>query len=293
MASVSFPYAPLVITVAPTGMVPRRRDGIAVPEQPDEIAADVARAVAAGASCVHVHARDEQGEPTYRREYYRETIGRIRKLAPEIVISVSTSGRVHNTFEQRADVLDLDGPAKPDLASLTLGSMNFPSQASVNTPEMIQRLAQAMRERNIVPELEIFDFGMIDYAHYLIQRGVLVPPFVCNLLLGSLGTSAASALNLAQMVERLPEGTYWQAAGIGRFQWPMNALAVVTGGHVRTGLEDSLFLDVAKEVPATNEACVRRIAELSRAFGRPPAQPGEARRLMGLTGDVARHSRAG
>ena len=188
---------PVVITVAPTGMVPRRRDGIAVPEQPDQIAADVQRAVVAGASCAHLHARDEDGEPTYRRERYAEIIRAVRRVAPDIVISVSTSGRVHNTFEQRSHVLDLDGDLKPDLASLTLGSMNFPTQASVNSPEMIHRLACAMCERGIVPELEIFDFGMIDYAHYLIRRRILEPPFVCNLLLGSLGTSAATPLNLA------------------------------------------------------------------------------------------------
>jgi uncharacterized protein (DUF849 family) len=279
----------LVITIAPTGMVPRRRDGIAVPEQPQEIAADVARAIAAGASSVHLHARDEHGDPTYRREYYREVVLAVRRISAEVVISVSTSGRVHTSFEQRSDVLDLDGDARPDLASLTLGSMNFPTQASVNSPEMIQRLAHAMRERGIVPELEIFDFGMIDYAHYLVQRGVLAPPFVCNLLLGSLGTSAATSANLALMVERLPAGAYWQVAGIGRFQWPMNALGVVIGGHVRTGLEDSLYLDEGKQHPATNEACVRRVADLARAFGRRLAAPAEARRLMGLT-VAARHA---
>jgi 3-keto-5-aminohexanoate cleavage enzyme len=274
--------SPLVITVAPTGMVPRRRNGVAVPEQADQIAAEVARAVEAGASSVHLHARDEQGDPTYRRECYEEVVRAVRHVAPDVIVSVSTSGRVHHTFEERSHVLDLDGGARPDLASLTLGSMNFPAEVSVNSPEMIRRLADAMRERGIVPELEIFDFGMIDYAHYLIERSVLAPPFVCNLLLGSLGTSAATPLNLALMVDRLPTGAYWQAAGIGRFQWPMNALGVVTGGHVRTGLEDSLYLDPAKQIAATNESCVRRVADLARAFGRPLATPWEARRLMGL-----------
>ena len=282
MIAASGTAPPVVITIAPTGMVPRRRDGVAVPEQPDQIAADVQRAVAAGASCAHLHARDEDGEPTYRRERYAEILRAVRRVAPDIVISVSTSGRVHNTFEQRSHVLDLDGDLKPDLASLTLGSMNVPTQASVNSPEMIHRLARAMGERGIVPELEIFDFGMIDYAHYLIQRRILQPPFVCNLLLGSLGTSAATPVNLAQMVERLPAGTYWQAAGIGRFQWPMNALAVVSGGHVRTGVEDTLYLDAGKQQPATNAACVRRVADLATAYGRPLAGPDEARALMGL-----------
>ena len=275
-------YAPLVVTLAPTGMVPRQRDHVFVPEQPAQIAADVRRALAAGASCVHLHARDETGEPTYRLETHRQVVSAVRDVSQDVVISVSTSGRVHNEVWQRGQVLDLDGPLKPDLASLTLGSMNFPSQASVNPPDTIRRLADAMRERGIVPELEIFDFGMIDYAHYLIERRVLEPPFVCNLLLGSLGTSAATALNLAQMVERLPRGTFWQAAGIGRYQWPMNALGVVMGGHVRTGLEDSLYMDPGKRQPATNEALVERVTSLGRAYGRRAATPSEAREMMQL-----------
>lgn len=284
---------PLVITVAPTGMVPRQRDNISVPEQPDQIAADVRRAVELGASCVHLHARDQQGAPTYRVDVYRQVVAAVRDVAPDVVISVSTSGRVHNEFAQRSQVLDLEDSLKPDLASLTLGSMNFPSQPSVNGPEMIHRLADAMRERGIIPELEIFDFGMIDYAHYLIGRRVLEPPFVCNLLLGSLGTSAATAMNLSMMVDRLPYDTYWQAAGIGRFQWPMNALGIVMGGHVRTGLEDSLFMDAGKQHAASNDALVRRVADLARAYERPLATPDVARRLMGLTVHDARPASAG
>jgi len=273
---------PLVITVAPTGMVPRRRDHPAVPEQPDEIIADVASAARAGATCVHVHARDECGAPAAARDYYAEIVRGLKRASPGIVISVSTSGRVHRTFEDRSDVLGLDDGLKPDLASLTLGSMNFPTQASVNDPAMIERLAHAMRARGIVPELEMFDLGMVDYAHYLIARRVLEPPFVCNLLLGSRGTLAATPFNLALMVERLPSGTYWQGAGIGRFQWTINSLAVVSGGHVRTGLEDNLFMDGDRRTPATNEALVRRVAELATSAGRTLASTADARRLMGL-----------
>jgi len=284
---------PLVITLAPTGMVPRQRDHVFVPEQPDQIAADVRRAVDLGASCVHLHARDEHGDPTYLLEKHREVVTAVRDAVPGIVVSVSTSGRVHKDFRQRAEVLDLDGIAKPDLASLTLGSMNFATQPSVNSPDTIRGLAEAMRERGIVPELEIFDFGMIDYAHYLIGRGVLHPPFVCNLMLGSLGTSAATAHNLSGMVARLPTGTYWQAAGIGRYQWPMNALGVVMGGHVRTGLEDSLHLDAEKQQPATNDALVTRTAALALAYGRPLASIEGARQMMGLPVHAVRPTTAG
>jgi 3-keto-5-aminohexanoate cleavage enzyme len=273
---------PLVINAALTGMVPRRREFPAVPEQPDEIARDAAASIAAGASNIHVHARDTAGEPSVDRAIYAEIVRRIRAVSADVVICVSTSGRVHGRFEDRADVLGLAGELKPDLASLTLGSLNFPKQVSINEPAMIRRLADAMREREIVPELELFDAGMLDYAYYLIERGVLVPPFVFNLLLGSLGTIAATAENLAMLVRRLPSGSYWQAAGIGRAQWPMNALAVTMGGHVRTGLEDNLFMDGGKQVAATNPALVARAATLASAAGRKVATPAEARRLIGL-----------
>jgi uncharacterized protein (DUF849 family) len=196
---------------------------------------------------------------------------------------VTTSGRKYKSFEERSDSLNLAGKLKPDLASLTLGSLNFPKQASVNEPEMIASLAACMLERGIVPELEIFDFGMLDYAHYLIGRGVLKPPFVFNLLLGSLGTLAATPSNLALLVERLPAGSYWSAAGIGRFQFPMNALGVAMGGQVRTGLEDNLYMDPEKQEPATNEKLVRRIISYALALGRPVASPEQARQMLGLS----------
>jgi uncharacterized protein (DUF849 family) len=268
-------------------MVPTKADNPAVPLAPAEIAEDCRRCAAAGATLVHVHARDAEGRPTYHKEVFRETIALIRAAAPEIVVCVTTSGRVFGDPEQRGEVLDLDGAVKPDMASLTLGSMNFPREVSVNAPSTIRALAERMRERGIVPELEVFDAGMLDYAHYLIERGVLREPFYFNLLFGSLGTLAATPLHLAQLVAALPAGATWAAAGIGRFQLPMNALAVAMGGHVRVGLEDNLFLDTAKQSPAANLSLVERVVGIARAMGRPVATCAEARRSIGL-GDPPR-----
>jgi len=278
---------PLVVNLAATGMVPTKADNPAVPLAPAEIAEDCRRCAAAGATVVHVHARDAEGRPTYRKEVFRETIALVRAAVPEIVVCVTTSGRHFGDPEQRGEVLDLDGAVKPDMASLTLGSMNFPREASVNAPGTIRFLAERMQERGIVPELEVFDLGMLDYAHYLIERGVLREPFYVNLLLGSLGTLAATPLHLAQLVAALPAGATWAAAGIGRFQLPMNALAVAMGGHVRVGLEDNLFLDAAKQCPATNLSLVERVVGIARAMGRPVATCAEARRRIGL-GDPPR-----
>lgn len=263
-------------------MVPRAADNPAVPLIALRIAQDCAACSAAGASVFHLHARDDDQNPTWRQEVYREIVLAVRRRCPDAIIVVSTSGRTHGAFEQRSDVLNLDGAAKPDMASLTLGSLNFPKQASVNEPSMIKRLADAMNERNIVPELEVFDFGMLDYAKYLIDRKILREPFYFNFLLGSLGTMSASPFNLASLVMSLPSGAVWAAAGIGRYQFAMNSLAVVTGGHVRVGLEDNLFLDEEKTRPATNPALVDRIARVAESVERPRATPLEAREIIGL-----------
>jgi uncharacterized protein (DUF849 family) len=273
---------PLIINAALTGMVPTRRDSASVPLTPDEIAADAERCVRAGASVVHLHARDRDGSATYRAEVYAGIVTRVRERCPDVVICVSTSGRVFKTFEERAEVLDLEGDLKPEMASLTLGSLNFPKRASVNEPDMIRRLAERMAERGIVPELEVFDVGMLDTAVYLVQRGVLRPPLYVNLLLGSLGTLSATPFNLALLVEKLPPLTTWAAAGIGRFQLSMNTLAIAMGGHVRVGLEDNLWLDLEKTRPATNLDLVERLVRVASAMERGIATPAEAREIIGL-----------
>jgi uncharacterized protein (DUF849 family) len=168
------------------------------------------------------------------------------------------------------------------MASLTLGSLNFPKQASVNQPDVIRRLAERMAERGIVPELEVFDFGMVDYAKFLIGRGVLRPPLYFNLLLGSLGTLSASPFNLSALTVALPDDAVWAGAGIGRFQFWVNSMAIAMGGHVRVGLEDNLWLDVEKTRPATNVDLVERLVRLAESAGREVATPAEARELIGL-----------
>ena len=282
MSSDAAVYEPLIINLAATGMVPTRADSAALPLTPEEIAEDCRVCVAAGAAIVHLHARDVEGRPSSRREIYREVVARVRAVAPDVVICVSTSGRVVRSFQERADVLGLDGAEKPDMASLTLGSMNFPRTASVNEPDTIRALADRMAEHGIVPELEVFDLGMLDYAHYLIERKILREPFYFNFLLGSLGTLSATPLHLALLAEKAPAGATWAAAGIGRFQLPVNALAVAMGGHVRVGLEDNLYMDAAKREPATNLALVTRVTGIAQALGRRLATATEVRQRLGL-----------
>ena len=201
---------------------------------------------------------------------------------PDVVVCVSTSGRLWSELEKRAEVLELEGDVKPEMASLTLGSLNFPGQASVNEPSMIRGLAERMYERGVKPELEVFDFGMVDFGKYLLERGVLRSPSYFNLLLGSLGTLSASPLHLSLLAQALPAESTWAAAGIGRFQFGVNTLAIASGGHVRVGLEDNLWLDAGREQPASNAGMVERLVTLARACGREVATPEQARAMIGL-----------
>ncbi len=206
----------------------------------------------------------------------------VRAAAPEVVVCITTSGRIDPGLSGRLQVLELEGDARPEMASLTLGSLNFPKQPSISAPETIEGLARRMGERAIVPEWEIFDFGMLDYGHYLRERDLLGGPVYANILLGSLGTLAATPLNLALMVERLPTGATWAATGIGRYQFAMNRLAIAMGGGVRVGLEDNIWFDDARTDPASNPRLVERLVRIARAMGREPATPDQVRERLGI-----------
>ncbi|NQT13210.1 MAG: 3-keto-5-aminohexanoate cleavage protein [Planctomycetes bacterium] len=274
---------PLIINAAVTGMVPTKDDSPNVPISPQEIIADVRRCRDAGATIVHLHAREPEGEPTYRKEIYAEIFAGVRQECPELLISASCSGRLHREFWQRSEVLDLE----PDFGSLTLGSLNFSEQASVNSPEMIQRLAQAMQQRGIMAEMEIFDLGMADYAKFLVRKGMIERPLYANLLLGSLGTMSATPENLCMLIRALPEGTTWSATGIGRFQFFVNSLAVTMGGHVRVGLEDALYYDWEAKRHATNAGLIQRVVRLALAAGREIATAEQTRRIIGVARPAA------
>ena len=206
----------LIINAAITGMIPTKKDNPTLPCSPDEIITEARRCRNAGAGIVHIHARDAEGLPTYKKEIYCEIISGIRSECPDMLICGSASGRVYKEFWQRAEVLDPGPACRPDFASLTLGSMNFPSQSSVNEPDMIKSLTQMMNKNGIIPEWEIFDLGMVDYAHHLIQKDILRRPYYCNIFLGSLGTLSATPYNLVAAVRALPEGTVWSRLSYAR-----------------------------------------------------------------------------
>ena len=273
----------LIINVAPTGMVPTKEMTPHVPISTAEILEDVERCRAQGAAIFHVHARDGDGRPSHRAEDFAPIVAGIRAIDPELVVCVTCSGRFAVDLEARAEVLSLEGDAKPDMASLTLGSNNFAKQASVNAPETIRGLAERMRDRGIRPELEVFEPGMVAFGRHLVERGLIEPPCYVNVLLGNPGTSRLSPGSLGAFLAEMPDDWTWAAAGIGRHQLPANAMASAAGGHVRVGLEDNIWFDRARTTPATNEQLVRRVAELAEQLERPLATPADVRRLLDLS----------
>lgn len=259
----------LIINFTPTGMIPTKKMTPHVPVSISEIVEDVHRATEAGITMVHLHARDEiTEEPSYEKEIYGEIISGIRKFDPFLVICVSLSGRNFKELKQRADALNLEGDLKPDMGSLTLSSLNFNKVASMNSPDMIQNLAAIMKEKGIVPELEAFDIGMVNFSKYLIKKGLLEPPYYFNLLLGNIACSQANLLHAGIMVQDLPQNSFWSMAGIGNAQLKMNSLSVAIGGGVRVGIEDNIWFDANRTKLASNTELVERIHTIAKANGR-------------------------
>jgi 3-keto-5-aminohexanoate cleavage enzyme len=276
------PYPELIINFCPTGMIPTKAMTPYVPLSPAEVIEDACHALEIGAAIVHLHARDGEGQPDYRAEIYEEMILGIRDHFPDAVICVSCSGRNFPEFYQRSEVLELSGRARPDMASLTLTSLDFPTGPSLNTPDMVVALAEKMVANGIKPELECFDFGMINAANMLIRKVLLSPPYYFNLLLGSRYSVPATARHLSNMVEDLPVGALWAAAGIGLFQLPMNVLGIVMGGHCRVGIEDNIYYGLDRSELATNAALVGRLVKITETFGRPLAGHLRTRQMLGL-----------
>jgi len=270
----------LIITVAPTGSVPRKRDTPYVPVTPEEIAETAYLCEQEGASIIHIHCRDENENPTADYRIFEEAVERVRKRT-HLIIMVSTSGVAAKSDEERARPLETN----PEMASLTTGSLNFvgrkPSVVYVNTWETITFLAREMLGRNIKPEIEAFDVGFIVQGIKLVNQGLIKEPPHFQLVMGVDGGIPATPENLIHMRNQLPNNATFVVAGMSKWQLPMTAMAILIGGHVRVGLEDNLYLD--RDRLARNEELVAQARHLAEELKREVATPDEARRMLSLT----------
>ena len=266
----------LIITVALTGSQPTPAQNPHLPVSPAQIAADAERCRQAGASIAHVHARDAEGRPTLDPDVFAE-IHRLISERTDLIVQISTGGRADMDTAARAEPVRR---LRPEMASLTTGSMNFPSLVYANSFETVESLAAAMREAGTKPEMEIFEAGMVDNALLLVDQGLARAPLHFDFVVGVRGAQPATPRQLIFLSESIPPGSTWTVAGIGRWQLPMAVMAVGMGGHVRVGLEDNLYY--RKGQLATNQALVARVADIARRAERPVATPDEARRILDL-----------
>lgn len=275
----------LIITCAITGAETTKAHNPALPTTPAEQAEAARRCYEAGASIVHLHVRDEEGRPSQSVERFAEVIERIRDACP-IIIQISTGGAVGESIDRRAEPLRL----RPEMASLNAGSINFGDEVFVNLPKDISMLASEMRTLGVKPEVEIYDLGMLEYAARLVGRGELSSPAHFQFVLGTPFGMSGEPRNVCLLAERLPPGSTWCAAGIGRWQLPVATQAILMGGHARVGFEDNVYFE--KGVLARDNAqLVERVASLSRMLQREVATPEEARRILGLVRDGASPAR--
>jgi 3-keto-5-aminohexanoate cleavage enzyme len=266
----------LIITLAPTGNVPTREMTPHVPTRPEEIAKDAVECFHAGASVLHIHARDDEGRPTHLHDYFADIFAALDDTCCPIIRQISTGARAGKTPEDRAQALALN----PASASLSTGSSNFPNSPNVNDPPLVRFLAKTMLERNIKPEIEVFDTAMIWNALDFRKEGLLKDPLQFNLVMGVKGSQPATAKQLFHLVECLPPGCVWSVSAVGPAHVPLSTIAIALGGHVRVGLEDNVYY--AKGVLATNLALVQRIAAIAKAFGREIATVEDTRRILRL-----------
>lgn len=272
----------VIINFAPTGMLMKKKDTPHIPISVDEIVEEVEEAYNIGISSVHIHARNRDESPCWEKEVFGEIISGIRRFAPDLVISVTTSGRVYNELEKRIDVLKLSGWEKPDMASLTLSSLNFNKTASVNEPNMIMEIVSNMNQARIKPELEAFDSGMINYSKYLIKKEMLKPPYYYNMIMGNIACAQPSLLHAGVMANDVPSDSYICYGGIGNAQLPINSMAISMGYGIRIGLEDNIWYDDERTKLATNVDYLKRIHTVIDAMGRDVCSSNQLRTMLHL-----------
>ena len=270
---------PCIITVAITGSVPRKEDTPAVPVTVSEQIESTHETFEAGATIVHVHMRDEQQRPSSDAEKFAAFQEGVRKHCPGMIVQFSTGGR-GRAAEERGSMLH----HRPDMASLSTGSCNFPTRVYDNSPELIEELATKMNLFEIKPEIEVFDLAMLYNAANYVANGLLNGPLHVQFVLGVKNALPAQRdileFEVAQLKALMPEAT-WVAAGIGRHQIEVNKWCLEMGGHCRTGLEDNIRWDKSR-LAVSNAELVQRVAELCSDYERRVATPVQAREILGL-----------
>lgn len=273
-----------VITAALTGVAANRNQCKWIPYTPQEIAEEALACYNAGASVVHIHARENDGSPSWRVEVFREIMDEVRKRCP-IIINFSTGAVLVERDDRIAHIREL----KPEIAALNMGTMNYAKYSpkrknfvfSVvfhNPFEDIIFFLDTMNQLGIKPECECFDLGHLESIFPLMDMGLL-KNFQVSLIMGVVGGMAATARNLAHVASLVPAGTAWEVIGISQEQWLLVATALALGGNIRVGLEDNFYLSPG-EMSQGNGPLVEKAVRMTRDIGREPATVEEARAIL-------------
>jgi 3-keto-5-aminohexanoate cleavage enzyme len=271
----------LILSVATTGGLHGKEANPNLPTDPEEVARDVAACEAAGASMVHLHARDEAGEDTKDVARFQALRDAIDEHCDDIVVNFTTGGGgIYPREERLAPVLETD--PRPEVATIDVGPMNFgQTRTAINPREMSEEYAERMREAGVKPEIEVFNQGHVPEFEHLIEEGLLDPPYWATVILGMQTGTPPHPRNLVNFVDNLPPDTEWQALAVGRYQLPLTTMAMVMGGHVRVGMEDNVYYRKG-ELAESNAQLVRRTARIADELDRPIASPAETREILGL-----------
>ncbi len=270
---------PCIICVAITGSLPRKSDNPAVPITVAEQIESTQEAYEAGAAICHAHVRNDDGSPTSNPDRFALLKEGIERHCPGMVIQFSTGGR-SGAGRERGGML----PLKPDMASLTVGSNNFPTRVYENPPDLVDWLAARMRQYDIKPEIEAFDLSHIVHAARMAGDGRLRVPLYVQFVMGvknAMPVDRPIFEFYISTLRRFAPDAVWCAAGIGAGQILVNEWSIQLGGHARTGLEDNVRLDRTTLAPS-NAALVRRTVDLCARYDRPVATPALAREMLGL-----------
>ena len=266
-----------IINFCPTGTQSTKNNSFA-PIFQNEINEEVVEIYEQGITLVHIHARDEKGDNTYKKEVYQNIIEGIKKHCKDLVFCVSLSGRYHSVFGLRTEVLSI----KPDMASLTMSSMNFPKSASINSPDTILNLMDEMNKFGVTPEIECFDSGMLKYTSYLQQKGLLNNRLYVNVILGNLFNASSTIDSIAHLKNNFPKNAKVCFGGIGDSQLKANIYGLLEGDGIRIGLEDNFY--VKNKEKAKNIDLLKRITIILNTLEFECMTPSGFRKLGILNG---------
>ncbi|SDN24520.1 3-keto-5-aminohexanoate cleavage enzyme [Halogranum gelatinilyticum] len=271
----------LIISVATTGGHQGKEANPNLPEQPEEIARDVAECEEAGASIVHIHARDDDGDGTKDVARFQEIRDAIDAHCDDIIVNFTTGGGgIWSREERIAPILETD--PRPEMATVDLGPVNFgQTRTAVNTREQNEEYAEAMLDAGVKPEMELFNPGHIPEMEHLVDLDLLEPPYWCTTIFGMQNGMPAHPRNVFAFADNLPTESEWQVLALGRHQLPLTTTAIAAGGHVRVGMEDNIYYRKG-ELAKSNAQLVERTARIAAELERPVATPAETRDILGL-----------